>query len=146
MSIVSLFDFTENALAATGQALAAEGMALAAAHGRDDADRFELRFLKALLASTNGTATTDDATSEAELIGRRPRGGRYVGATTNRLAVERIIEPLRSADGTRVYRRSIRPARHATPISVWKLIDAAAAARRIVALRAALFAAGALTD
>jgi hypothetical protein len=144
--ILSLFDFPENALLETGEALAADGMALAAAHGGRDADRFEVRFLTALLASSDGTATTDDATSEAELLGRRPRGGRYVGATTNRLAVERIIQPLRSADGTRVYRRSRRPARHATPISVWRLLDAAAAARRVAALRAALHATGELFD
>ena len=151
MSIVSapdLFAITADSLAAAGETLAAEGMALAAAHGGDDADRFELRFLAALLASPDGTATTDDAANLAELVGQRPRGGRYVGATTNRLATEGIIAPLRSADGTRVYRRSRRPARHATPISVWQLLDAATAARRIAALRAARHAAGAepMTD
>jgi hypothetical protein len=124
-----------DALTAAGQALATEGMSLAAAHGGYDADRFELRFLAALLASPDGTATTDDATSVAELLGKRPRGGRYVGATTNRLAIVRIIAPLRSADGCRVYVKSRRPARHATPISVWRLLDAAAAARRVAELR-----------
>jgi len=134
----SLFDLPADALTETGEALAAQGMALAAAHAGDHAGRFELRFLGALLASPDGTATTDDAATAGELLGRRPRNGKYAGAVVHRLALERIVEPVRGADGTRVYRRSRRPARHATPISVWRLLDAGAAARRVAVLRAAL--------
>ncbi len=129
-------------LAAAGDAAKAAGIALAATRRPDLADRFEARLLAALLDSPDGTATSDDATDGIELIAHRRGGGKYVGATVSRLARQRVIAPVRAADGTRVYLPSIRPARHRTPVALWRLIDRPTAERRLAELRAALATAG----
>lgn len=139
-------DLSADYLAAAGDVAKAAGIALAATRRPGLAERFETRFLAALLDSPNDTATSDDAADDAELIAHRPAGGKYVGATVNRLARQRITAPVCAADGTRVYLPSIRPARHRTPVSLWRLIDRPAAERRLAELRAALAAADEPTE
>ncbi|MFO0809701.1 MAG: hypothetical protein U0746_13840 [Gemmataceae bacterium] len=112
--------------------------------GPTSPSRFEVRFLAALLDSPDGTATTDDATDDAELVGQRPRAG----ATSAQRLPPRPPGHYRARPHGRRHSR-LRPvdlARHRTPVGVWWLIDRPAAERRLAVLRAALAAADALAE
>lgn len=116
-----------------GAALREQGIALATSSRNREwmVCRGTLAFLEALLASPDGTGTTDAATSD--LAAEYSDGGKWRGAIPKRLAADRLIE---KADVV----LSCRPARHRGYVTLWRLRDRSAAEARCVELRAWLVA------
>lgn len=79
-----------------------------------------LRLLDALLASDDGTATTDDAVDD--LSGKYSDGGQWRGNIPKRLLAAGVI----AFDG---WSASARPSRHGGPVKRWRLLDRDAAMR-----------------
>lgn len=116
-----------------GEVRARRGIKRGAFQHEPEIRRDMLRFLDALLVSSTGTATLDDATDD--LHGKFGDGGRWRGAIPKRLRALGIIV----AD---VVTRSSRIARNAGYLSIWKLVDRATATRyreELVAMGAGQF-------
>lgn len=79
-----------------------------------------LAMLDALLQSPDGTATIDDATPPKEFAAGYRDGGFWRGQITRSLAEAGYIERIG-------WRLSSRPTRHRSPVSIWRLVDRAAA-------------------
>lgn len=109
-----------------GRAARDAGMDQAAARKERQIRQGALSFLDALLASPDGTATTDDATDR--LDGAYEDGGRWRGSITRRLAGKRLIRRIG-------FITSKRASRHAGPVGVWQIQDAAAVERERDELR-----------
>ncbi len=73
----------------------------------------ESAFLRAILASADSTATTDDVGDIGEKFAD---GGQWRGSITKRLSHMHIIAP----DGVV---KSVRPSRHRGYITRWRLVD-----------------------
>ena len=111
---------------ALGAALRDAGIDLATRRREWMVRRGELALLDALLVSPDGTATTDDATSD---IGATYEdGGHWRGSVPRRLAADRIIEDAGAV-------RSCRPARHRGYVTRWRLRDRTAAESRRAEVR-----------
>lgn len=93
--------------------------------------RGTLALVEALLASPDGTATTDAATSDIDAT--YADGGRWRGGIPKRLAADRFIERAGVVS-------SCRPARHAGYTTVWRIRDRRGLEARRDSLRARLAA------
>jgi hypothetical protein len=103
-------------------------MALAAAGRRREIVRDTLRFIVAILAAPDGTATLDDA---ADLASAFADGGRWRGSIPTALARRGLIE-------CAGHRQSDRAARHRGLVTVWRAIDRAGLAWLAGEIRAEL--------
>lgn len=110
-----------------GEAKKQCGMALAADKRADAVAAGQVAFLRALLASVDGTATLDDATGD--LSQRFTDGGRWRGTVCRSLAVAKITEAVGVV-------KSDRPSRHRGYLTRWRLIDRSKAQREIEKLTA----------
>ncbi|MEX1230750.1 MAG: hypothetical protein WEB58_10945 [Planctomycetaceae bacterium] len=90
----------------------------------------EAAFLRALLASPDGTATTDDV---GDIAGKYADGGKWRGSIPKRLATMGIIEAVGAV-------KSVRPARHRGLVTRWKLCDRDKAEARLAWLERILSA------
>ena len=115
---------------AAGHAAKDEGMTRAALSKAQRIESHRRALLDTLLASPDRTATIDDATPDDELGAEYADGGKWRGTVTRSLASDGYIERVGFAD-------SRRASRHAGPVGVWRLIDAAAARRYLAMHRAA---------
>lgn len=115
-----------------GERLRDEGMNRAAGRHPDRVTMGRAAMLRAMLASSDGTATIDDATPADEIATGYADGGHWRGNVTRSLAADGLTEP------TGDYRRTIRPAGHRRPVAVWRLVDRTAAALHLSRLSAAL--------
>jgi hypothetical protein len=109
------------------------GMAFAAARRPDRVTLGRLRMVQALLASPDGKATIDDATSGEELTAGFADGGKWRGTVTRSL----VADGYASIVGTT---RSVRPARHRGYVAVLSLSDRTAAAEYVRTITAAFAA------
>jgi hypothetical protein len=103
-------------------------------YGTDNDPRIldgEQRFIRALLASPDRTATLTDATPPEYLDRPFPDGGRWRGAVPKRLAGRGIVGQVLDANGRPAALRSSRKSRHRGILAVWKLIDPDAGLRRL---------------
>jgi len=105
-----------------GEKHKSDGMQAAATAPKNNAPdkvrQGRIRFLEALLRSDDGIATVEDG--DDDLNDELADGGKWRGSIPSPLARAGIIK-------RRSYRKSRRPSRHATPVSVWQLIDRDAA-------------------
>ncbi len=109
------------------------GMAMAAARRPDRVTLGRVRLLQALLASLDGTASIDDASTADELQTGFADGGRWHGTITRSLV----------ADGFAIIAnltRSVRPSRHRGYVAVLKLCDRTAAQSYVQTMIAAFAA------
>ncbi len=95
----------------------------------------KVAMLDALLRSSDGTATIDDATPPDDLREAFADGGCWRGSVTRSLAKDGLIEKVAAGP-------SVRPSRHAGLRHVWRLTDRQAAivhrSRLMAAVQAAL--------
>lgn len=109
------------------------GMAFAAARRPDRVTIGRLRMVQALLASPNGKATIDDATTADELLSGFADGGKWRGTVTRSI----VADGLACIVGTT---RSNRPSRHRGYVAVLSLTDRTAAAEYVRQMTAAFAA------
>lgn len=109
------------------------GMALAAARRPDRVTLGRVRLLQALLASPDGTATIDDASTADELSSGFADGGRWRGTVTRSLVADGFAVIVHTT-------RSVRPSRHRGYVSVLKLVDRVAAENYVATMIAAFAA------
>lgn len=107
------------------------GMALAAARRPDNVALGRLAMVRALLRSTDGIATIDDATGADELAAGFVDGGRWRGTVTRTLVADGVAEII----GTT---RSRRPSRHRGYVARLRLTDRAKAELYLRRMSAAL--------
>lgn len=110
-----------------GKKRAERGLKRAACKHDTEIRRDILRFLDALLASCDGTGTTDDTVDD--LRSKFSDGGKWRGNITQWLLKAGLI----FFTGWAV---SARPSRHGGNVKVWKLVDRDAAVRYRDALKA----------
>ncbi len=92
------------------------GMTLAADRKSLRVKAGKIAFLDALLRSTDGTATLDDATPPDDLQQKFSDGGKWRGSVPLSLSKAGIIEKAGEAI-------SNRPSRHAGTLRLWRLVD-----------------------
>lgn len=97
-----------------GEARKQRGMTISAEYRAELVASGQVAFLRALLASSDGTATVDHAT--ADLSAKFANGGKWRGSIPSRLARQRIIERVGDT-------KSDRPSRHRGYVSLWRLLD-----------------------
>jgi hypothetical protein len=120
------FDFfIFDALKQQAEAMKQQGMELGARRNAATIAAGQAAFLQALLSSTCGYCSIDDAT--ADLAEPFRDGGKWRGTVVRELAVAGIIEPI----GTTV---SLRPSRHKGLLHCWRVKDRDKAKRRLARL------------
>jgi hypothetical protein len=97
-------------------------MSIAAARRRDDVWRCELRLIRALLSSPDGTASTDDCVDD--LLVSFADGGRWRGSVPRSLSAAGLIERVE-------FVKSARASRHRTEIKRWGIRDRVGLERRL---------------
>lgn len=103
-------------LIAEGECRRESGMKLAANNFPDRITQARWALAVALLQSSTGTATIDDATPAGELVDAYADGGRWRGSVARAMVVEGYAEMI----GTT---RSVRPSRHRGYIGVLRVKD-----------------------
>ena len=126
MNMQSTFGFST--LRELGEAGKQVGMQRAADVRAEAVASGQVALLRALLDSTSGTATVDDATDD--LSAKFDSGGKWRGSIPAGLARKRIIESVGVA-------KSDRPSRHRGYVTVWRLRDRVKARTEIERLTAA---------
>ncbi len=112
-----------------GEAAKLLGMTLAANARHDRVSTGKIALLRALLASADGTATIDDATTDlAESFGD---GGKWRGTVCRTLAMAQLIERVG-------VEKSERPSRHRGYVTRWQLVDRRRAGLLLTGLVAAM--------
>jgi hypothetical protein len=109
------------------------GMAFAAARRPDRVTLGRVRLLRALLASPDGTATIDDATTADELSSGFADGGKWRGSVPRSLVRDGFAVIVQLT-------RSVRPSRHRGYVAVLKLVDRVAAENYVQEMIAAFAA------
>ena len=107
-----------DAMRAKAEAAKQHGMALAADKRAEAVAAGQVALLRALMASDDGTATIDDATADLSLA--FDGGGKWRGSIPSGLARKKIIKRVG-------IRKSDRPSRHRSFVSVWWIANQAKA-------------------
>ena len=121
-----------NEVVTEGDKLRDVGMALAAARRPDQVTLGRMAMVRALLESSGGTATIDDATSENELSDGFADGGKWRGTVTRSLVQDGIAKIVGTA-------KSRRKSRHSGYVAKLELVDRVKAQNYLQKMSTALF-------